>query len=442
MPARTLILGAAGRDFHDFLTALRDDPAVVVVGFTGAQIPGIEERRFPAELAGPRYPEGLPIFPERDLERLVAELRVDEVVLSYSDLSHAGVMHLASRALAAGAGFRLLSPARTLLRSKRPVVAITAARTGAGKSQVARAVAREARAAGRRAVVVRHPMPYGDLVAERVQRFETLEDLDRERVTVEEREDYGPHVEAGSVVFAGVDYAAVLARAEAEAELVIWDGGNNDLPFFAPDLWITVVDPHRPGHELGYHPGETNLRRADVVVVNKVDTAPPGGVEAVLASVARIRPQATVVRARSRVTADDPSLIRGRRVVLVEDGPTCTHGEMGFGAAKVAADALGAAEIVDPRPAAVGLIAETYARYPHLGAILPAVGYSDAQVRDLEATLAAIDCDAIVVGTPIDLGRVIRLTRPATRVRYELEDAGEPTLSSVLRRFFEGRAWG
>jgi len=429
------VLGAAGRDFHDFQTVLRDDPAIEVVGFTAAQIPGIDRRTFPAALAGPRYPRGIAIHPEADLERLIAELRVDEVVLSYSDLAHATAMHLASRALAAGAGFRLLAPRATMLRSSRPVIAVTAVRTGCGKSQVARYVAAEVRRAGRTVGVCRHPMPYGDLVAQRVQRLATIADLDAAHVTIEEREDYEPHVLAGCVVHTGVDYAAVLRAAEAESDVVLWDGGNNDTPFFKPDLWITVVDPFRLGHEVGYHPGETNFRAADVVVINKADTAPPDAVEQLRARTAQVNPRARVVVARSVVTADDPARIRGKRVLLVEDGPTLTHGEMPFGAGAVAARELGAAAIVDPRPHAVGRIADVYRRYPHLGAVLPAVGYSDDEVRDLEATIRATDCDTVVVATPADLGHVLHLDRPSTRVRYELADHGEPTLADEVRRF-------
>jgi predicted GTPase len=432
---RVVILGAAGRDFHDFNVVFRDDLSFEVVGFTAAQIPGIQSRRYPPELAGPSYPEGIAIHRECDLETLVRELRVDEVVLSYSDLAHVEVMHLASRALAAGAGFRLLSPARTMLRSKRPVIALTAVRTGCGKSQASRMVARVVRERGLRVAVVRHPMPYGDLLAQRVQRFAEPRDLDLANVTLEEREDYEHHIASGSVVFAGVDYAAVLAAAEREADVIVWDGGNNDLPFFEPTLWITLVDPHRLGHEMLYHPGETNLRAAHAVLVNKVDTAPVGAVDALVTSVERLRPGVPIVKMRSVVTVDDPTLVRGKRVLLIDDGPTLTHGGMTFGAAKVAADRFGAVAIVDPRPAAVGRIAETYARYPHLGAVLPAVGYSAEEVSDLEATIARVDCDTILVGTPIDLARVLRLPRPWTGVRYELEETtGEPSLHGLVER--------
>jgi len=433
--ARVLVLGAAGRDFHDFMIVLRDDPAIEVVGFTAAQIPGIERRTFPATLAGPRYPHGIAIYSEAELEGLIAALQVDEVILAYSDLAHAAVMHLASRALAAGAGFRLLSPRRTMLRSARPVVAVTSVRTGCGKSQVARYLAAELRRAGHAVGVCRHPMPYGDLDSQRVQRFATIADLDAASVTLEEREDYEPHVRAGCAVHTGVDYAAVLRAAEAESTIILWDGGNNDTPFFRPDLWITVVDPFRLGHEVGYHPGETNFRAADLIIINKANTAPPGSIDELRARAAEINPRAHLVITRSVVTADDPARIRGKRVLVVEDGPTVTHGEMAFGAGLVAARELGAAEIVDPRPHAVGQIADVFRRYAHLGAVLPAVGYSVEEIRDLEATIRATDCDTVVIATPADLGHVLRLDRPSTRVRYELADDGAPTLADELRRF-------
>ena len=437
---RVLILGAAGRDFHDFATALRDDPQIEVVGFTAAQIPGIDARTFPAALAGPRYPKGIPIHAERELEALIAELAVDEVILSYSDLAHATVMHLASRALAAGASFRLLSPRSTMLASSRPVIAVTSVRTGCGKSQVSRYVAAVVREAELRVGVVRHPMPYGDLVAQRVQRFATIADLDAAEVTIEEREDYEPHVLAGNVVHTGVDYAAVLRATEAESDLVLWDGGNNDTPFFRPDLWITIVDPFRVGHELVYHPGEVNFRSADVVVINKADSAPPGSIEQLRANIAATNPSARVVVTKSVVSVDDPALIQGKRVLLIEDGPTLTHGGMPFGAGFVAARQFGAAAIVDPRPHAVGRIAELYRRYPHVGAALPAVGYSPEEVRDLEATIRATECDAVVVATPADLGHVLRLDRPTTRVRYAIADHGAPTLADMIREFLAARA--
>ena len=438
MATRVLVLGAAGRDFHDFATVLRDEPGVEVVGFTAAQIPGIDQRTFPPSLSGPRYPQGIAIHPEAELERLIAALRVDEVILAYSDLAHASVMHLASRALAAGASFRLLSPSSTMLRSTRPVIAVTAVRTGCGKSGVARYLAAELRRTGHTVGVCRHPMPYGDLEAERVQRFATIADLDAARVTIEEREDYEPHVLAGCVVHTGVEYAAVLRAAEAEASIVLWDGGNNDTPFFRPDLWITIVDPFRVGHELGYHPGETNFRAADLIVINKANNAPPGSIEQLREHIASTNPRARVVIARSVVTVDDPALIRGKRVLLVDDGPTLTHGEMPFGAGAIAARELGAAEIVDPRPHAIGQIAEMFRRHPHIGATLPAVGYSADEIRDLEATIRAIDCDTVVIATPADIRRVLRLDRPSTRVHYELADHDPPTLADELRRFLAG----
>lgn len=429
---RVLILGAAGRDFHDFNVVFRDDPSVEVVGFTAAQIPGIADRSYPAVLAGPRYPSGLPIFAEAKLETLVEELGVDEVVLSYSDLAHPAVMHLASRALAAGASFRLLAPRLTMLGSTRKVIAVTASRTGCGKSPVARAIARHVKALGKRAVVVRHPMPYGDLAAQRVQRFETLGELDAAKVTIEEREDYEPHVEAGSVVYAGVDYAAVLAAAEREAEVIIWDGGNNDTPFFKPDLWICVVDPYRAGHELAYHPGETNFRCADVVVINKADAAPAAGLRELRENLSAVNPGARVINTASRVTADRPGVIEGQRVLLIDDGPTLTHGEMPFGAAQVAAERYGARAIADPRPHAVGTIWDTYRAWPHLGAVLPAVGYSAQQIADLAETIRRTPCDGVVIGTPIDLARVLALDKPSTRVRYEVEDLKGLVLRDVV----------
>jgi predicted GTPase len=441
---RIVIVGAAGRDFHDFNVVFRDDPSVRVVAFTAAQIPRIEGRRYPAALAGPHYPDGIPIEPEARLERLVSEHEATEVVFSYSDVTHEHVMHLASRALAAGAGFRLLGPRRTMLRSRRPVIAVCAVRTGCGKSPVCRHVAQVLREAGLRVVVVRHPMPYGELVRMRVQRFASRDELDAEgdNITLEEREEYEPHVEAGNVVYAGVDYAEILARAEDEADVVLWDGGNNDLPFFHPDLWITLVDPHRLGHEHAYHPGEANLRAADVVVVTKADTAPAGAVEALRASVERMNPRAQVIVTDMQVRAEAPEQVSGRRVLVIEDGPTLTHGGMAHGAGWVAARALGAAEIVDPRPAAVGSIRELYAHYPHLGAVLPAMGYYPEQLDELAQTIAGVDCDAVLVATPVDLRRLVPLHRPSLRVRYELADHGAPTLASVVRAFLASRRPG
>ncbi len=427
---RVLIMGAAGRDFHVFNTVFRDDPDVEVVAFTAAQIPGIAGRRYPPELAGPRYPAGIPIEPEDDLERLIREQAVDRVVFAYSDVSHEHVMHAASRALAAGADFGLCGPRRTMLRSGRPVVAVGAVRTGSGKSQTTRYLARLLEAAGLRTVVVRHPMPYGDLAAQRVQRFAEPADLDRHRTTIEEREEYEPHLEAGRVVYAGVDYAAILAEAETEADVILWDGGNNDWPFFVPDLFVVVADPLRPGHELRYHPGETNLRLADVVVINKVDSAEPSAIRQVRASIALANPKAAIVEARSVIHLERS--ITGLRVAVVEDGPTLTHGEMTYGAGLVAARRFGAAEIVDPRPYAVGSIAATLAAYPRLERLVPAMGYGEVQIRDLEQTLDAMPVDVVLSASPIDLGRLLRLRHPVVRVRYELEEVGGPPLASFL----------
>lgn len=432
---RILILGAAGRDFHNFNTVYRGDPEAEVVAFTAEQIPNIDERRYPASLAGEGYPEGIPIRPERELEALIADLAVDRVVMAYSDVSHEHVMHLASRANAAGADFALLGTRETMLRSERPVVAVCATRTGSGKSQTSRAVVRLLREAGHEVAVVRHPMPYGDLAAQRVQRFETYDDLDAHDVTIEEREEFEPHLDTGSVVWAGVDYEEILRRAEQEADVVVWDGGNNDTPFYRPDLHLTVADPLRAGHELRYHPGETNARMADVLLINKVDTAGLEQVEELRANLRRLNPDATVLEAASPLFVDDPGVLEGRRVLAVEDGPTLTHGDMRFGAGTLAARKAGATEIVDPRPFARGEIAETFEDYPDVGPLLPAMGYGDQQIRDLQATLeAARDAgvEAISVGTPIDLGRLVELPLPSARVRYELQVLGEPTLEDVL----------
>ena len=433
---RVLIMGAAGRDFHDFNVVYRDDPSVEVVAFTATQIPGIADRRYPAALAGERYPEGIPIRPEAELETLIRALRVDTVVFAYSDVSHEQVMHAASRALAAGADFELLGPARTMLESTRPVVSVCAIRTGSGKSQTSRYVARALEAKGRKVAVVRHPMPYGDLVAQRVQRYETYADLDRYDTTIEEREEYEPHLDAGRLVFAGVDYEAILRAAELEADVVIWDGGNNDLPFYRPDLAIVVADPLRPGHELRYHPGEANLRMADVVVINKIDSATPEALATVHADIASANPRATVVEARSSITLEGGD-IAGRSVVVVEDGPTLTHGGMTFGAGIVAARRFGAAEVVDPRPYATGELAETLAKYPALEKLLPAMGYGDRQIGELEAALAATPADIVLAATPIDLTRVLKVSKPVVRVRYELEpldDALEAALAPIVAR--------
>jgi predicted GTPase len=425
-------MGAAGRDFHNFNVVFRDNPDAVVVAFTATQIPGIENRLYPAELAGSRYPDGIPILPEDDLTRTIGDLDVDEVVFAYSDVSHEYVMHAASTVLAAGASFSLLGPKATMLEATVPVVAVCAVRTGAGKSQTTRAVVRALRDLERKTVVVRHPMPYGDLVAQRVQRFASYEDLDEAKVTVEEREEYEPHLAAGTTVYAGVDYEEILKAAQAEAEVVVWDGGNNDLPFFRPTVHLVVADPLRAGHETSYHPGETNLRMAHVIVINKVDTADPDDVEVVAEAAKRANPEAVIIRARSPVTVDDPGMLEGKRVLVIEDGPTLTHGEMTYGAGVVAARTYGA-EVVDPRKWAVGSLERVYAKYP-VGPVLPAMGYSREQIAEMEQTIDAVPCDLVVVATPVNLGRVARFSKPSVRVRYELEEVeGAPTILDVLR---------
>lgn len=434
---RVLILGAAGRDFHDFNTCFRDDPVVRVVGFTAAQIPHIEQRRYPPSLSGPRYPDGIAIDPEDDLEAIIDERGVQQCVLSYSDLKHADVMTLASRVLAAGADFVLLGPDRTMLRSSRPVIAVCAVRTGCGKSQTCRYIADILRRAELRVAVIRHPMPYGDLDRMRVQRFATMAELDAEgdNITIEEREEYEPHVAEGTVVYAGVDYGEILSQAERETDVIVWDGGNNDLPFYEPTLWITLADPLRAGHELGYHPGEANFRSADVILINKADHAPEGALESISANADAVNPHARVLSARSRVTAEHPELIEGKRVLLIEDGPTLTHGGMPFGAGKVAAEQYHAAEIVDPRPHAVGSLKNVYARFPHLKRELPAMGYYPEQIEELAATIAAVDCDTVVIATPIDLRHLIDIRQATTRVRYDLEDLPGPALKDEIEAF-------
>ncbi|WRP18171.1 cyclic 2,3-diphosphoglycerate synthase [Carboxydochorda subterranea] len=432
-PTRVVIMGAAGRDFHNFNVFFRHHPGYEVVAFTATQIPHIEGRTYPPALAGPRYPQGIPIYPEEELPRIIREQHVDEVVFAYSDVPHTHVMDRASVALAAGADFRLMGPSTTMLEARVPVVAITAVRTGAGKSQTTRRVVAILREAGMRVAVVRHPMPYGRLEEQVVQRFATYEDLDRHHCTIEEREEYEPHLDRGSVVYAGVDYGAILDRAQAEADVIVWDGGNNDLPFYRPTLHVVVVDPHRAGHERSYHPGETNARMAHVAVINKVDTASPESVQAVRESLARLNPGAVVVEAESPITVDHPEWLDGKRALVVEDGPTLTHGEMRYGAGAIAARQHGAV-LVDPRPYAVGSIRETYARYPHLETILPAMGYGAEQVRELEATINATPADVVVVGTPIDLRRVVAIQRPAVRVRYELREVSKPGLAEIVHR--------
>ena len=438
MPIKVIIMGAAGRDFHNFNVYFRDNKEYEVVAFTATQIPGIEERKYPPELAGANYPEGIPIFPEEDLPELIKKHNVDQVIFAYSDVSHEYVMHKASIVLASGADFRMLSPSSTMLKAKIPVVSVCAVRTGSGKSQTSRRVCRILKKMGYEVVVVRHPMPYGDLRKQVCQRFASMEDLDKYECTIEEREDYEPHIANGFVVYAGVDYERILREAEKEADIIVWDGGNNDLPFYAPDLHIVVADPHRPGHELTYHPGETNLRMANVVVINKVDTADRKGIEIVQNNIKMVNPDATVVKTASPITVDNPELIKGKRVLVVEDGPTLTHGNMAYGAGTIAARKLGAS-LVDPRPYAIGSIRDVFEKYSHMGVLLPAVGYGKRQIRELEETINATPCDAVVIGTPIDLRKALRLNKPAVRVRYELQEVGKPNLEEVLRSRFPRR---
>ena len=433
MPRRVLIMGAAGRDFHNFNVVYRDDSDHVVVAFTATQIPFIDDRTYPASLAGERYPNGIPIHDETDLTRLIRELEVDDVVFAYSDVSHEYVMHKGSEAMAAGANFLLLGPRDTMLEATVPVVAVCAVRTGSGKSQTTRAIAATLKEEGKRVVAVRHPMPYGNLEAQRVQRYAAIEDLDRYDTTIEEREEFEPHIASGTIIYAGVDYGDILEQAQAECDVLLWDGGNNDLPFYEPTVHVVVADPLRAGHETRYHPGETNLRMADVVVINKVDSATPDQVESLIRTIDAVNPGATIVKANSRVTVDEPDAIEGKRVIVVEDGPTLTHGDMKFGAGVVAARSHGAAEVVDPRPWAVGTIDETFRKYD-VGPVLPAMGYSDEQLEEMAKTIDAAEADLVVIGTPIDLRRVIDFRKPAVRVRYELEVLPDsPSLADVLK---------
>mgnify|MGYP001072638393 CR=1 FL=1 len=429
---RVIIMGAAGRDFHNFNVYFRGHEQYEVVAFTATQIPNIENRRYPPELAGPGYPQGIPIYEEKELAHLIAEYDVDQVIFAYSDVSHEYVMHRASLVLAAGADFRLMGGKATMLQASVPVVTVCAVRTGSGKSQTTRRVADILRGKGKQVVVVRHPMPYGDLVKQACQRFATYEDLDRHNCTIEEREEYEPHIDRGVVVYAGVDYQRILDAAQAEADVIVWDGGNNDLPFYRPDLHIVVVDPHRAGHETRYHPGEANLRLADVVVINKIDTADLANVAAVRANIRAANPEATLIEAASPIFVEDPGAIQGKRVLVIEDGPTLTHGGMAYGAGTVAAQRFGAAQIVDPRLYAVGSIVETYEKYPNTGAVLPAMGYGAHQIAELEQTINDTPCDMVIVATPIDLSRVLSIKRPFQRVRYELQVIGQPTLEEVL----------
>ena len=432
-PIKTIIMGAAGRDFHNFNVVYRHNDNYVVVAFTATQIPDIEGRNYPPALAGELYPDGIPIYDENELERLIQEHHVQEVVFSYSDISYDYVMHKAARVLALGAHFKLLGGEQTMIHSTKPVVSVCAVRTGCGKSQTTRKVAQVLKAAGKQVAAIRHPMPYGDLAKQGVQRFATLADLETHKCTIEEMEEYEPHINQGTIVFAGVDYEAIVREAEKEADVILWDGGNNDMPFYKPDLAIVVTDPHRPGHELAYYPGETNLMMADAVVINKVDTADPQGVETVRKNIRAVNPDAAIIACASPITVENSELIAGKKVLVVEDGPTLTHGEMKIGAGMVAAEKFNAAETVDPRPFLVGKLQETFAHYPKIGTLLPAMGYGDEQIQDLEATINNTECDLVIIGTPIDLRRIIDIKHPSVRVTYDLEETSTPTVADVLQ---------
>lgn len=432
---RAVIMGAAGRDFHNFNVFFRKRPEYEVVAFTAAQIPGIEQRTYPPALAGALYPKGIQILPEEQLSTLIKDNDVDLVVLAYSDLSYEDVMHKAALVGSKGPDFMLMGPRSTMLKAKVPVVSVCAVRTGAGKSTVSRTVSRVLKARGKKVIVVRHPMPYGELETEAVQRFATYEDMDKEQCTIEEREEYEPHMDQGNVVYAGVDYERILLAAEKEADVILWDGGNNDLPFYKPDLHIVVADPHRAGNELSYYPGETNVRMADVIVINKVDSAPAENVRLVRENVRQLNPNATIVEAASTIHVDEPSLIKGKSVLVVEDGPTVTHGQMREAVGAIAAHQYGARELVSPRPFAVGSIKRTYEKYPHIGFVLPAMGYGTKQIRELEQTIEKTPCDSVVLGTPIDIRRIMKMTKPAARVRYEIREVTKPDLEELLKKF-------
>ncbi len=434
-PTRIIIMGAAGRDFHNFNTVYRDNETIEVVAFTATQIPNIEGRKYPAELAGPLYPEGIPIYPESELLALIDRYGAEEVVFSYSDVSFNYIMTKASQVIGAGVAFKVLGARQTMLESSVPVIAVVAVRTGSGKSQTSRKVCNLLRSMGKRVVAVRHPMPYGDLVKQKVQRYQTLDDLVKFQCTVEEMEEYEPHIVNGTIIYAGVDYEAILRQAEREADVIVWDGGNNDMSFYKPDLTITVADPHRPGHEITYYPGATNILLADVVVINKVESAPRENIDIVRTNIRAFNPRATVIEAASPISVEDEQIIRGKRVLVVEDGPTLTHGEMSYGAGVIAARKFGASQLIDPRPWVVNSIAETFRKYPRIGTLLPAMGYGDKQVRDLETTINRVDCDAVIVGTPIDLRRIIRINKPSVRVKYDLAEIGHPDLREVLTNF-------
>lgn len=433
---RTIIMGAAGRDFHNFNVFFRDNRDYKVVAFTATQIPDIAGRTYPAELAGSKYPEGIPIYTEKDLDKLIGEQRVDQVVFAYSDVPHEYVMHKASQILAAGADFRLMGPKSTQIQSKKPVISVCAVRTGAGKSQTTRRVSEILRKMGYKVAAIRHPMPYGNLIEQISQRYADYHDLDKYNCTIEEREEYEPHLDNGVIVYAGVDYERILRQAEMEVDIILWDGGNNDFPFYVSDLQIVVADPHRPGHEMRYYPGETNARSADVFVINKVDTAKPQDVITVRDNLVAMNPGAVVIEAASPLFVDDPEAIRGKRVLVIEDGPTLTHGEMAFGAGWVAAQRFGAAEIVNPKPYAVGSIKSTYEKYPSTGDVLPAMGYGEVQIRELEQTIKDTPAELVIIGTPIDLKRIVKIDKPTQRVKYELKEVSKPTLEDILKEKF------
>ena len=436
-PIKTIIMGAAGRDFHNFNVVYRHNEQYEVVAFTATQIPDIEGRNYPPALAGALYPEGIPIYDENELERLIQEHHVEEVVFSYSDISYDYVMHMASRVLALGAHFKLLGGEQTMIRSTKPVVSVCAVRTGCGKSQTTRKVAAVLKAAGKKVAAIRHPMPYGDLAKQGVQRFATLADLETHKCTIEEMEEYEPHIDRGNVVFAGVDYEAIVRQAEKEADIILWDGGNNDMPFYKTDCLIVVVDPHRQGHEDTYYPGETNLRLADVIVINKIETADPYDVDELRQNIRRINPKAVVIDGASPISIENSELITGKKVLVVEDGPTLTHGEMQYGAGIVAAEKYGAGELVDPRPFTVGKITETFEHYPEIGTLLPAMGYGEQQMKDLETTINNTECDSVIIGTPIDLRRIIDIKHPSVRVTYDLQEIGHPDLGELLTEFLK-----
>jgi len=432
---KVLIMGAAGRDFHNFNVVYRDNPRYEVVAFTATQIPDIEDRKYPPKLAGKFYPKGIPIWSEGDLCGLIKKYKIDEVIFSYSDVSHEYVMHKASLVLSAGADFRLLGKKSTMLGSKVPVITVCATRTGSGKSQTTRKVCEILKEQGKKTAVIRHPMPYGNLAEQICQRFSKLSDLDRYKCTIEEREEYEPHIERGNIVYAGVDYGVILKEAEKEADIIVWDGGNNDLPFYYPDLHITVIDPLRCGDEITYFPGETNLISADVLVINKVDSASLEDIEEVRQNIKEANPKGVVIEAASPISTDKPELVRNKEVLVVEDGPTLTHGEMSYGAGIVAAEKLGAKEIIDPRPYAIGSLKEVYRKYPHIGSLLPAMGYSKKQIDELQRVINSVKCDSVIVATPIDLRRILKVNKPTVRVRYELQEIGKPDLKDVLSKF-------